>query len=195
MEEKAKCKTIVVSLYGAPCTRKSTTCAKVFSRLKEEGILEVEMSLEVAKTFVYDGRKVDPYMQFILFGEECRNQSRLFGAVDVACIDSPLGMIGFYNYYYYGSNSLSEPCREFYQKGKKDDVIFLNFFLPLSNKYNPKGRFQSKDQALEISDSMLKWLDSEGYEYEVLDFPSSKERVERILERIKEVREGIRADG
>ena len=187
MEEKAKCKTIVVSLYGAPCTRKSTTCAKVFSRLKEEGILEVEMSLEVAKTFVYDGRRVDPYMQYILFGEECKNQSRLFGAVDVACIDSPLGMIGFYNEHYYGSKSLCEPCREFYQKGIKDGVTFLNFFLPLGNKYNPKGRFQSHQQALAISDELQVWLDREGYTYEILA-GTEKQKVERILEKIKEIR-------
>ena len=190
VEEKTKCKTIVVSLYGAPCTRKSTTCAKVFSRLKEEGTLEVEMSLEVAKTFVYDGRRIDPYMQYILFGEECKNQSRLFGAVDVACVDSPVGMIGFYNEHYYQSKSLCEPCKEFYQKGIEDGITFLNFFLPLGNKYNPKGRFQSFSQSLIISEELQKWLDREGYSYEVL-VGTEKEKVERVLQRIKEIKEDI----
>ena len=64
--------------------------------------------------------------------------------------------------------------------------IILNFFLPMRKNYNPKGRFQTREEAQQIDKEMRAWLTSQGYKYELLDCPD-KQRIDRIIERLKEV--------
>lgn len=175
-------------MVSAPGSGKTSLSVKLFSYLKEIDNISVEYSSEVAKQWVYEGKKVNKYGQFILFGAECANQSRLINAdLDVIISDSGLMLSGFYNHYYFGDDSLSAPCREFYKKVTEDGVTVLNFFLPRKKKYNPKGRYQTQEQADQIAKDLLTWLDNEGYEYEILDC-SEKERLERVVEKIREVR-------
>ena len=177
---------VLINILGSPCSGKSTLAAKLFSKLKEMGV-DVEYTQEYVKQFTYEKRNINKYTQYFIFGTECLNQSRLFSSVAVTISDSAVSMTGFYNNLYNnGDNSLSEACRAFYRKATEDGVLVLNFFLPMRKKYNPKGRFQTEEQAKQIDQDMRNWLDSEGYKYEVLDIPDLK-RIDRIIERLKEV--------
>ena len=69
---------------------------------------------------------------------------------------------------------------------EEEGVKVVNFFLPRRKKYNPKGRFQTAEEIAKLEEDLMNWLNSEGYEYEVLDCPDSK-RIAKIIERLKEV--------
>lgn len=177
--------TVIVNMVGQPSCGKTSTSVKLLAHLKELGV-EAEYCPEAAKTYLYDGKKVNKYMQFGLFGSECTTQSRLFDSVDVVISDSSPVLAAFYEYFYNGDNALAPACKEFYKKTKEDDIKVLNFFLPRKKKYNPKARFQTEAQATDVAIKLREWLDSEGYEYEVLDCPDEA-RLDAIMKRLREI--------
>ena len=174
----------VLNLIGAPAVGKSTTAAKLFGELKAMN-LNVEYSPEVVKTWCYEGRQVNKYDQYYLFGCECHNQSRLFNSVDFIISDSSPILAAFYNYYYNkGDDSLSSACKEFYRKVSSDNIKVINLYLPRKKKYVAKGRYQTEEEANEVTTQLQNWLNSEGYEYTILDC-AYKDRVGSILEIIR----------
>ena len=189
MEEKSQYDTILINFIGQPSSGKTSLSAKLFARLKELE-LDVEYTSEYVKGWAWEGRTVGKFDQFYIFGKETHNQSKLFGKVEFVISDSPVMLTSFYHYYYNNDNALREACKDFYRMTDEEGIKVLNFFLPRKKKYNPKGRFQTQEQADQLAKDLLKWLDTEEYPYEILDC-SEKERLEKVLERIKEVREGI----
>jgi hypothetical protein len=78
---------------------------------------------------------------------------------------------------------LKDVCKEFYEMAEEMGVKVFNFFLTRRKKYNPKGRYQTQEQADKLGQDLMNWLDQEGYEYEVLDCSDSK-RLKIVLERL-----------
>ena len=178
--------TSLISAYGPPSCGKSTLSAQLFYELRSRGI-NVEYSMEVVKQWCYDGRKIDKFGQYYLFGSESYNQSRFFGSADIVISDSPVALTGYYNYHYSQckDNSLSEACKGFYKKAEEDGIKVFNFFLPRTRPYNPLGRFQSEEQSDAIAIELREWLDREGYPYIYLDCPDNK-RIDIILQHLRE---------
>lgn len=177
--------TILVNFIGQPSSGKTSLSAKLFARLKEMN-LNVEYSPEYVKSWCYENKRVDKYGQYTIFGEEVRQQSRLFNVVDIAISDSPVMLTGFYNFYYNGDNSLSGACHGFYKKAEEDKVQVVNFFLPRKKKYVAKGRYQTQEEADALAFQLKEWLNKEGYEYAVLECPD-KERINVVIEKLKEM--------
>ena len=184
-EREGDLMSVLINIAGAPGVGKSTLAAKLFYKLKEMG-LNAELALEYCKGYAIEKREITPYSELYFFGKQSHIESTLFHKTDYIVSDSPTYLAGMYEYIYHGENSLSEACKAFYRKADKDGIKILNFLLPMRKRYNPKGRFQTKEQAAFIDKDMRSWLDSEGYKYEVLDIPDSK-RIDRIIERLKEV--------
>ena len=176
---------IVINLIGAPSVGKSTTAVKLFGELKAMG-LSAEYSPEAAKLWVYEHKKMNKYGQYVLFGEEVRQQSRLFNEVDIIISDSSPILAAFYNYYYNRENSLSEACHGFYKKVEEDGTKVVNFLLLRRGKYVAKDRYQNESQAEEVATMLKEWLKQEGYPYIILDC-SYKERINVVLEKLKEM--------
>lgn len=181
--------TIVVNLIGQPSCGKTSTSVKLLAHLKELGV-ECEYCPEAAKTYLYDGKKVNKYMQFELFGRECSTQSRLFSSVSVVLSDSSPILAAFYEYFYNGDNALSPACKEFYKKAKEDGIKVINFLLPRKKAYNPKGRYQDESQAADVAVKLKEWLAQEGYTYTFLDC-SDEERIDRIMEVLCSITNGL----
>ena len=176
---------VLIGLCGAPSVGKSTTAAKLFSRLKDMG-LDVELVTEFCKTWAWDEREITPYSQFYFFGKQSYSESRLFNKVDYIVTDSPVLLSAFYQEYYNNDSSLSPACKEFYSKVAKDDIKVLNFYLTRKKKYIQKGRFQNEQQANDVAKALKNWLDSEGYSYYYVDC-SDKDRLDFILEKLREL--------
>lgn len=178
--------TSLISIYGQPSCGKSTLSAQLFYELRSRGI-NVEYSMEVVKQWCYDGRKIDKFGQYFLFGSESYNQSRFFGSADIVISDSPVALTGYYNYHYSGciDNSLSEACKGFYKKAEEDGVKLFNFFLPRTRPYCSLGRFQDEAQSDKIALELREWLDKEGYSYIYLDCDDTN-RVNFILRYLRE---------
>ena len=176
--------TVIINFLGQPSSGKTSLSVKLFAKLKELG-LNAEYSPEVAKLWVYEHKKMNKYGQYVLFGEEVRQQSRLFNEVDIIISDSSPILASYYNYYYNGENSLSEACHGFYQKVSEDGIRVINFYLPRKKKYIAKGRYQTEEQANALAEDLKRWLGQEGYKYTELEC-SDKERIDVVLEKLRE---------
>ena len=62
----------------------------------------------------------------------------------------------------------------------------MNFFLPHREDYNPNGRIQDKEEALEVERLLKAYLAVGNYSFEELNF-SDEERINVVLDRLKEV--------
>lgn len=167
-------KTIFVNLFGGPGTGKSTTCASVFHQLKIRGI-ETEMALEYAKDVVWEEsyKKLDN--QIYIFGKQHYRVWRLDGKVQVVITDSPLLNSIIYD-------KTNNPLL-------KDLVIYefkklntLNFYIDREVDYNPNGRMQTLDQALEVDRNYLELLSSNNIGY--TSIPKGEVGVDIILKQI-----------
>jgi len=137
--------TLFVNLFGGPGTGKSTTAAGVFYRLKTQGT-NAELIGEYAKdrTWLNDSSTLlcQPYVT----SKQLFRQYRVNGKVDIAVTDSPfiLGLCypGFGN-----TDSWAKGVLEQFELFNN-----LNIFLERDlevHRYNPKGRNQNVDQAIE----------------------------------------------
>ena len=178
--------TVLINAYGSPSSGKTTLCARLFAALKDLGI-NAYLTMEVVKTWCIEGRAVGRYGQYVLFGQEVERQSRLFNKVNIGLVDSPVGLCGFYNWYYSGKtdNSLSVPCKEFYRRAIEDGVKIFNFFLTPQKPYDPRARYQTEEQAQDVHVSLKEWMDNEGYDYIELDC-SDEKRLEVVMNYINE---------
>ena len=172
--------TTLINFLGSAGSGKTTLGSQLFARLKTMDY-EVEFVTEFVKSWAYSDRKVNKFGQYYIFGKETENQQRLFNKVDFIIADSPVLLTAFYQHYYWGSESLIIPCKEFYKFAEEDGVKIVNIFIDRKFKYNPKGRFQTEEQSNEVKDDLLTWLPENGFSFHHLKVPV-KERLDMILD-------------
>ena len=134
---------IVINLFGAPSTGKSTTMARLFADLKCEGI-NCEMVSEFAKDLVYEKRDETMKDELYIFAKQSHRMFRVKDKVDVIITDRPLLLTCVYDQLY-GRNSrrLQDLVREeFFQY---DNVNIL--LVPRGIEYQKDGRVQKEDEA------------------------------------------------
>lgn len=176
--------TVLLNFLGAPSTGKTTLSASVFAYLKARDI-DVEYSSEYVKTWAWESRNISSLDQYYIFGKEAHQQSRLFNKVDFLISDSPVMLATFYQYFYNGRNTLTVPCHDFYEVAEKEfKVKVINFFLNRQKEYNPKGRYQTKEEADDLSRLLKTWLNFEGFKYHELTCDDS-ERLEEVVKVLK----------
>jgi hypothetical protein len=131
---------LVINLFAAPGTGKSTMCAGLFYELKSAGI-NAEMCREYAKDLVWGNRLTTLNDQIYLFGKQHHRMFILQEDVDVIITDCPLPM----NLIYSGDR---------YPECFQDTVIWAfnqynnyNVLLNRVKKYNPKGRTQTEEES------------------------------------------------
>ena len=172
--------TVLINFLGQPGSGKSVLGTQLYSELKIRDY-EVEFVNEFVKTWTYTGRKVNKFGQYYIFGQETEQQSRLFNKVNFIIADSPVLLTSFYQRYYWGSDALVIPAKEFYKFAEEEGVKVVNLFIDRKFKYNPKGRFQTEEESEEVRKELLQFLNENGYEYYHLKVPV-KERISTILE-------------
>lgn len=153
--------TIHVQLYAGPGTGKSTTAAGVFSKLKQQDI-DCELISEYAKQLVWEESFPKMLNQIYIFGKQHKRHHILDGKVDVVVTDSPfpLGLI----YDEGRTEFLKELCMSEYNK-----LHNINIFINRKKKYNPNGRVQTLDQAIQKDNEVRSFLEENGIHYITLD--------------------------
>ena len=179
----------LIQMIGSPSVGKSTTAAKLFTKLKDMG-LNVELVTEYCKNWIWDKREITPYSEMYFFGKQSHAESHLFNKVEYIVTDSPTLLAAFYQWYYNGNNCLSSACREFYKRAAEDNVKVLNFLLPRKKAYNPKGRLQTEKESDELALLLKGWLDQEGYPYINLNCLDS-ERVDKVMSYLRTMTGGF----
>lgn len=163
--------TTIVNLYGGPGSGKSTTASDLFSLLKKAGI-NAELVQEYVKQWAWEGRKPVSYDQFYFFGKQSRKEYSLFDKVDVIVTDSPMAINGYYAQHF-GSPQQGALFRnmllEYLRMCEKDGHTHHHVFLTRVKDYNPKGRYQTLEQAMEIDQNLRRYLGETGISFDRID--------------------------
>ena len=151
---------IVVNLFGAPGSGKSTGAAYLFSKLKMAGI-NAELVREFVKGKVYEDSKEVFKNQTYILGKQSFKQSKLRDKVDVIVTDSPLPLSIYYNDDKDIQDELSSLALKIF-----DSYDNHNYFINRVKPYNPKGRFQTEEEAIDIVDGMKDFLTNYNIPFE-----------------------------
>lgn len=143
---------LVVNLFGAPGSGKSTGAAYIFSRLKLAGI-NAELVTEFAKDKVYEESKAVFDNQIYIFGKQYFRISKLYNKVDVVVTDSPLLLSSFYNKNEEYSEELYELVYKIHSNHRNK-----NYLIRRDKPYFTGGRFQTEFESDAISTVMKHFL-------------------------------------
>jgi hypothetical protein len=172
---KEKKETVLINLYAGPGAGKSTLARGISSELSLKGYL-CEYVEEVAKGWVWEERHKSFDHQIYLFGKQLRNVSRLIGKVDIIVTDSPLLFSLLYG---------ATVCPPSFEQLVLDTIKPLNqinLFIDRVKKYEPRGRHQTKDEAIQKDKECLELLNK--YKIKFAKFDGNKDGMMKALDYI-----------
>lgn len=143
---------LIVNLYGAPGSGKSTTRAGTFNLLKLSKV-NVEEVTEYAKDLVWEERYNALHCQPYVYGKQLRNIERLMQKVDVIITDSPLVLSAFYC----DDSKYNLNFKKFVMEHDKT-FNSLNIFLTRTKEYSKIGRMQTEGESDEVSIKLKNFL-------------------------------------
>jgi hypothetical protein len=153
---------LVVNLFGAPGTGKSTTAAGVFFQLKWRG-LKVELVGEYAKDVVWEERFSLLQDQLYVLAKQWRRIHRLRDQVDYAVVDSPIPL----SHVYSARQDDITNSEEF--RALVDQVYrsFSNvsYLLERTKPYHRYGRAHTEEEAGQLQREIEAMLASWNYDY------------------------------
>lgn len=150
---------IIINLFGAPGSGKSTGAAYIFSQLKMLGV-DAELVTEFAKDKVWENNTEVLNNQTYVFGKQHFRISRCADKVDIIVTDSPLLLSAIYNH----SELLGEEFNNLVAKIFKS-YNSVNYFISRSKPYNPNGRLQTESESDEIANEIKALLGKYDVEY------------------------------
>jgi AAA domain-containing protein len=143
---------IIINLYGGPGTGKSTSAAYLFYLAKHSNI-NAELVREYVKEWAWEGRTPGPFDQLYFLGKQARKESMLYGKADLIITDSPVALCTYYSSKF-GPKGLADgialAVHEFYRDAQAMGHTHVHVWLNRSKPYNPLGRFQTADEAVEM---------------------------------------------
>lgn len=175
--------TKVVNLISGPGTGKSTLAAELYARMKRMH-LNVEMVREVAKEWAYEKRAVGPFEQIAILGEQIKRESSLFNKVDYIITDSPVLLGAFYFDYNHNEQFMNQMVQDYYKFAESKGIEFKNYILPRTGSYDPKGRFETEDEAEDIDEGIRLYMSAESYSYDRFGGHNHEDAVNKLLEDI-----------
>ena len=163
------CNSLVINLFGGPGSRKSTMAADIFARLKWAGV-NCELATEYAKDKVWEGTQLTenkewkanvPTLdnQLYVFGKQHHRIFRLLGKVDVIITDSPILLTILYD------KKKNEILKQLVLSEFRN-FNNLNLFVKRQSDYNPMGRMQTADQAIELDEQIKSILADNDIDFE-----------------------------
>lgn len=139
----------------------STGAAYIFAKLKMAGV-DSEYVSEYAKDRVWQGDQfVLQHCQLYVTGKQCLKVARLLGKVDVIVTDSPIAIGAMYT----DEKPYQDVC--LYEAKKYKNTF--NIFVDRRKDYNPNGRNQTEEEARNIDQRILDFLNDNGIEYTRVD--------------------------
>lgn len=169
--------TLIVNLYGAPSSGKSTMASKLFYELKVRGV-SCELVTEYAKDLVWEARGETFKNEVYIFAKQHHRLFRVSGKVDVIITDRPLLLTKYYNSKYGNGRfiALDNLVLEQYYSMNNFDI-----FLNRTHKFSPEGRNENEAQANQIEVEMRNML--ENYSDNLVKMDSTN--VDNIIQTIE----------
>ncbi len=156
---------LLVNLFGGPGVGKSTMALGSSFCLK---LLQInsELVTEVAKDLTWEGR-TRPLMEWQSYvtSKQHRNIDRVLNQVDVVITDSPILTGCFYK-----PEGYSDTFDKFWLE-RHGEMVTLNYHIVRDSKrpYDPTGRRQTEDEAIQVDNDIEDWLKAYGVEHTVLE--------------------------
>ena len=169
--------TLIVNFFCGAGGGKSSMSTGVFFELKWMGI-NTEYVAEWCKMMVWEERTAPFQNQNYIFGKQHYNIQRLVGKLDVVITDSPILLSAFYN------NPINETFNQ-HVLNEFNKFNNINYFIERVKPYNPKGRFQTAEEAKQDDIKLRKMLDNFGIKYSIIK--GEKTSTEIIANQIKNI--------
>ncbi len=145
-------KPLIINLFGAPGSGKSTGAAYIFSQLKLQGI-NAELVTEFAKEKTWEQNQKALDDQIYILGESYHKLFICKDQVDVIVTDCPL----LTEILFIKDKSIKKPLISLIKK-LYNQFDNINFFLNRVKAYNPKGRNQTEEESNNLKYKLLKIL-------------------------------------
>lgn len=141
----------IINLYGGPGTGKSTCAAKLYTYMKEAGY-SVELVREYAKDLAWKGTKITDDMQLEIASNQYAREKLLYNTVDFIITDSPTFLSHFYTKHYQNKNYMLPVIKHLEAYKKELGITEYNVFLTRHKQYDPRGRYETEEQARQIDE-------------------------------------------
>jgi len=172
--------TLVVNLFAGPGSGKSTFTGGIFWELKWAGI-DCEMALEYAKDLVWEGSHEKlARSQGYVYSKQHQRLNRVMGKVEVIITDSPILLSTVYDELYNPSGF--DPLFRDYVIQNHNRMRTINFFIERHKEYNPNGRLQTREGAVDIDNRVKGFLTN--YNIPFTPMAGEKQNLEPIVNRI-----------
>ena len=173
--------TIVINLFGAPGSGKSTLSAGLFYQMKMKK-LKVEWSQEWIKDKVFEETPYPFKDQLYTFAKQNKKIRQMIGKADYVICDSPLvqGLIYADNETKIFKNLVLEYFNS-YQN--------VNFLLERIHSYEQQGRLQTEKESDDMAILIEKKLTELNVPYIKLQSTNSLNRMLEVLETLNEQRD------
>lgn len=149
--------TLVINLFGGPGCGKSTTMARLFADLKEQGY-SVEMVSEFAKDLVYEQRQETMKDELYIFAKQHHRLFRVCDKVDIVITDRPILLTNIYADLYLPEGNFKNDLIRLVRT-TFDNFINLNIVLNREGiEYKTEGRLQNLEESKKIDELTLKEL-------------------------------------
>lgn len=173
---------LVTNLYGGPGTGKSTVAALVFGKLKLAGV-KAELVTEFAKDLTWEERHGALGFQPYVVGKQMFRIERVRDKVDVVVTDGPVLMGTVYG------GDMPDSWGDFVHSVHRSwDTFDVFLSRPPTKVYDPSGRNQSQEEAIELDVRILDMLDQHAvdYRYVVTDLTegAANQITREVLERL-----------
>ena len=147
-----------INLFGGPGCGKSVTASRLFTQFKIDG-KRVEYVSEVAKDMTWERRLHMLTEQDYIFAKQHNRIRRLVGQVEYAVCDSPI-ILGLM----YMPDDFPKTFEPFIME-VFNSYNNINILLERNVPYDPNGRNQTPEEAVEIDHEMQLFLDTHNIEY------------------------------
>ena len=174
--------TTVINLYGGSGVGKSTVAALLFAQMKMFR-MDVELVREFVKLWAWSGKQIRPADQIYLLGKQSAYESLLYDKVEYIVTDSPVMLAGAYAEWHSGADGVyvSEAAKSFYEMSEKShNVTYHNYFLARNNTFDPKGRYETEEEAKSFDKFLMAHLAGRIGPYMIVH-GSEQEKVNAIL--------------
>lgn len=174
--------TTVINLFGGSGVGKSTIAALLFARMKMQG-LHVELVREYVKLWAWGGRKVRQEDQIYLLGKQSAYESMLYGKVDYIVTDSPVLLAGMYAEWHNGADGkyVTDAANSFIEQSRRNSGVRIrNYLLERNGPFDPRGRWETAEEAERFDQFLEEGLVWNNYDYEPVR-GSEEEKVAEIM--------------
>jgi hypothetical protein len=153
--------TLIINSMAGPGAGKSTFSGGLFNLLKERGY-NVEYVQEFAKTLTWEKNYEALSHQCYVTGVQQYTQNMLLGQVEAIITDSPI-LIGLL-YYNEPNIKIHKAFHDYIVESFKAQNN-LTYFIERTKEYNPSGRNQTEDEAIEIDKKVVRLLNNNNIPY------------------------------